>query len=71
MKWNEAKNKLSGISGFHHDFMGALENSGLLTFVKKGVEKNGCYLADIEHPINQEVLDEVAIIDGIYNVRVI
>lgn len=47
LKWNEAKNTLSGISGFHHDFMGAVENSGLLTFVKKGVEKNGCYLADI------------------------
>jgi len=47
LKWNDLKNTLSGVSGFHHDFMGIIENSGLLKFVRKGVEKNGCYLADI------------------------
>lgn len=47
LKWNELKGTLSGISGFHHDFMGTLEKSGLLKFVRKGVEKNGCYLVDI------------------------
>lgn len=47
LKWNDVKNTLSGISGFHHDFMGAVEKSGLLKFVRKGVEKNGCYMADI------------------------
>ena len=44
--WNDAKNTLSGISGFHHDFMGAIENSGLMKFVRTA-EKNGCYMADI------------------------
>jgi hypothetical protein len=27
--------------------MGAIENSGILKFVRKGVEKHGCYMADI------------------------
>jgi hypothetical protein len=40
------KNTLSGISGFHHDFMGAVEKSGLMKFVRIA-EKNGCYMADI------------------------
>jgi len=47
LKWNDIKNSLSGISGFHHDFMGAIEKSGVLKFMRKGVEKNGCYLADV------------------------
>ncbi|HJZ22969.1 MAG TPA: EndoU domain-containing protein, partial [Candidatus Babeliales bacterium] len=44
--WNDAKNTLSGISGFHHDFMGTIEKSGLMKFVRTA-EKNGCYMADI------------------------
>ena len=44
--WNDVKNTLSGISGFHHDFMGAVEKSGLMKFVRTA-EKNGCYMADI------------------------
>jgi hypothetical protein len=44
--WNDVKNTLSGISGFHHDFMGGIEKSGLIKFVKTA-EKNGCYMADL------------------------
>jgi len=44
--WNDSKNTLSGISGFHHDFMGTVEKSGLMKFVRTA-EKNGCYMADI------------------------
>lgn len=47
LKWNDIKGTLSGISGFHHDFMGAIEKSGVLKFVRKGIEKNGCYMADV------------------------
>jgi len=46
LKWSELGNLLD-LSGFHHDFMGAVENSKVFKFLNKVIKENGCYSADI------------------------
>ena len=46
LEWSK-KGKISRAGGFHHDFKGAVKNSGAVQFIERGVEKNGCYLADL------------------------
>jgi len=41
------KGSASGMGGFHHDFMGAIEQSGLIKFVNKVIDKTGVYSATI------------------------
>lgn len=40
---------VSKIGGFHHDFMGLVEKSGVFKFVKKVVYENGLYKASLLH----------------------
>ncbi len=46
LKWSELGTLLD-LSGFHHDFMGAVEKSKAFKFLNKIVNENGCYSADI------------------------
>ena len=46
LKWNEL-GALLDLKGFHHDFMGAVENSNVFKFLNKVIKENGCYSADI------------------------
>ncbi len=49
---------LSKVSGFHHDFMNALEKSGIVEFANKVVYDNGFYKAVLLH--NGKVVKQVA-----------
>ena len=44
--WSK-KGRVSGVGGFHHDFKGAVKNSGAIQFIEQAVEKNGCYHVDL------------------------
>jgi hypothetical protein len=46
LKWSELGSLLD-LSGFHHDFMGAVEKSRAFKFLNKVMNENGCYSADI------------------------
>ncbi len=46
LKWSEL-GFLLDLSGFHHDFMGAVEKSKAFKFLNKVMNENGCYSADI------------------------
>ncbi len=40
-------NDISRWSGFYHDFMGTVENSGLVQFAEKVVDEHGFYTAKV------------------------
>jgi hypothetical protein len=46
LRWSELGSLLD-LSGFHHDFMGAVEKSKVFKFLNKVIKENGCYSADI------------------------
>jgi hypothetical protein len=47
MEFDIPKNGIAQLKGFHHDFMGIIEQSGLIIFTDKVVNKFGCYEAKI------------------------
>lgn len=46
LRWSDL-GKFIKLSGFHHDFMGAIEKSKAFKFVNKVIKENGCYSATL------------------------
>lgn len=79
LKWSD-EGILLKLSGFHHDFMGAVEKSNVFKFSNKIINENGCYSANIiidsieakktffpQHWTQQEVADKIY--EAYYNFR--
>ncbi len=79
LKWSDL-GSLINISGFHHDFMGAIEKSKVFKFLNKVIKENGCYSVDIvvdgktipktffpQHWTQKEVADKIY--EAYYNFR--